>query len=148
MLYTIAFISNQQLRDIKLEGILNPEFVMDKYVHEGLFDYSLKINQRNYFDVYSYKQYNNRSILNCTKWKTIRGAEGGLTKIKETMASGENRRITVFGIGNELWLKNEYIPVICDITEEWNKKIQSQIDKEIKDSQIKVAALNKKIVKK
>lgn len=146
MLYTIAFISNQQLRDIKLEGILNPEFVMDKYVHEGLFDYSLKINQRGYFDVYSRKQYSEKSILYCTKWKTVRGAEAGMTKIKAAIAAGDKRKISVKG--NDLWLKNEYIPVICDVTEEWNKKIQSQIDREIKDSQIKVAALNKKIVKK
>lgn len=146
MLYSIVFISNQQLRDIKLEGILNPDFVMDKYVHEGLFDYSLRARQGNYFDVYSSKQYRDRSILNSTKWKTLRGAETGLAKIKSAIASGEKRRISVKG--NDLWLKNEYIPVICNITEEWNTKIQEQINTEVLMHQKRVNTLTKKIVVK
>jgi hypothetical protein len=145
MIYTVAFISNQQLRDIKLEGILNPEFVIDKYVHEGLFDYSLRINQRGYFEVYSYKQYNNRSILNCTKWKTTRGAEAGIAKIKAALSSGDKRKISVRG--DDLWKKNEYIPVICNLTDEWNKKIQGQIDKEVKEHQKRVDTLIKKLAK-
>lgn len=144
MLYTIALISNQQLRDIKLEGILNPEFVMDKYVHEGLFDYTLRIQQRGYFEAYNYKQYNTRCILNCTKWKTIRGAETGMAKIK-TALLGDKRKIGVRG--GDLWSKDDYIPVICNITEEWNKKIQGQIDQAIREHQKKISDLNKKLSK-
>jgi len=147
MLYTIAFITNQQLRDIKLEGILNPDFVMENYVHEGSFDYSVKINQRD-FDVWSNKIYNDKSILVVTKWKTAKGASSGLKKVMDAIKTGDKKKFDVKDRGNSEWTKNEYIPVICNITNEWNEKIQSQIDKEIKSHQFRLNNLTKKLIKK
>lgn len=147
MLYTIAFITNQQLRDIKLEGLLNPDFVMEKYVHEGTFDFSVKVNQRGYFDVWGYKSYNEKCILRCTKWKTIRGAEAALKSVQESLKAGDKRKFSVKDRG-DAWRTNEYIPVICDITDEWNTKIQAQINQELKEHQNRMTILNKKIVVK
>ena len=141
MLYTIVFITNQQLRDIKLERILNPDFLMDKYVHDGPFDYSLRVRQRAYHEAWSYKIYNDKAILNSTKWKTIRGAETALSKVKNILS--EKKRISVKG--NDLWMKNEYIPVICNITNEWNSKIESQIKQEEILYQKRILSLKKKL---
>lgn len=48
----------------------------------------------------------------------------------------------------DAWRTNEYIPVICNITDEWNTKIQDQINQEMKDHEHKLNILNKKLIKK
>lgn len=83
MIYSIVFISNQQLRDIKLEGILNPDFTMDGYIHEGSFDYTLTkrtTRGRSYYDIWGSKF--KGAILKSTKWKTAKGAQTVLNGLK------------------------------------------------------------------
>lgn len=143
MIYTVVFITNQQLRDIKLEGILNPDFTIDKYIHEGSFDFSIRVSQ-NRFDVWSYPHFKDLSIQNATKWKTIRGAENALKKIKDALL--EKRRFRLRG-GNDSWQKNEYIPVICNITGDWNSYIKRKIKEEEDLHRRKIDRLTKKLAK-
>ena len=145
MFYAIVFITNQQLRDIKLEKILNPDFIMEKYVHEGQFDYSAKIkNSSRHCDIYCCKTYKERSILGVTKWKTIRGAEVGLKTVKSIL---ESKRASVKGNLNSrnVWSQNGYIPVVCNITDEWDEKINGQIKLEQLESERRVLALKKRL---
>lgn len=149
MLYTITFISKQQLRDIKLEKLFNENFNTEKYIHTGLLDCSVKVKQRGYFEVWDkgYYGYRNRSMQRLTKWKTIRGAETSLKKLIETINSGEKRRILTRGNKSSESLTSEYIPIICDITSIWNTYIESQIENEKKSHQNKLNRLISKLAK-
>jgi hypothetical protein len=145
MIYTVAFINKQELRDIKLEEIFNPDFVESSYVHTGLLDYtaqfSTKINILSYTDIY----WKERAILGFSKWKTIRGAQDSIKKYhSNALKLNVNRTPRITNV--ELF-KNEYVPVVYDITFEWNKIIQSKIDAEIFSHNKKLKTLTNKLAK-
>ena len=143
MIYAIAFITNDQLRDIKLEGILNPDFVMENYIHEGSFDYTLRVRNSSSYLLWNTEKFKSQSMLNCSRWKTIRGADEHLKKVKELMSTNKIR----FSIrGNDLWNKNSYIPVICNVTNYWNESINEKIKFEEGEHKKRMAILTKKLV--
>jgi hypothetical protein len=149
MRYTIAFIAKNQLRDIKLEGLLNPDFTMEEYIHENKYDYLLKVSNRGFL-IWNCKYYNSKSIANSTKWKTTRGAKNALKEIMLEMQKDKKNISFRGGSGyrsdSEFW-NGDYVPVVCNITEDWNKYINSLIDSEKRSHQKKIDTLTKKLSK-
>jgi hypothetical protein len=141
MIYSVVFITNQQLRDIKLEQILNPDFNSDKYIHEGEFDFILRVRNRRWSEVWSPNSYKNKYLTSASKWKTVRGAENALRNVKVSDLKFSTRG------ESEKWNKNksEYVPVVCDISIKWNEFIKQLIKEEESDHQKKINSLNKKI---
>ena len=133
MLYTIAFIKNQELRDIKLEGLLDPDFSESTYIYDGDFDYTAKIQGEGF---YAHKS---MYILTCSNWKTLNGARNNLNKVISILKKNKNsyKYSDIDG----------YVPVVCDITEKWNGAINLKIDSETKSYQTKMKSLKSKLVK-
>ena len=142
MLYTVVFINKQELRDIKLEKILNSDFVEESYVHNSDFDYTAKFDSsRVTVTPYKIGYYRDKAISFCTKWKTIKGAQNAIQKFNSS-----SPRISING-GRDAWNRVEYVPVICDITDQWNIIIKKKIDDEISSHNKKLKLLNSKLCK-
>ena len=158
MLYCIAFVEKQYLRDVQLEKLLGVD--SNSSLYDGPISFTATIKQDR-ISVWSYDigYYKDRSVLNCNKWKTIRGAQSEINKIAPIISDyGDklrnraipyraiplHRKISIMG-NNDKWNKIEYVPIIYDITNEWNNKIKDKIDEEIKRHQKRIYFLNKKL---
>lgn len=121
MVYSIVFISTQKLRDSKLDVLLNGGL---GGLYVGEFDYILRVKSGQ-FEAWNYNLYRDRSIIKCAKWKSIKGPDASIIKLRNLIK--DRKRIRVIGNNSDMWDKGEYTPVICDITNIWNLKIDDLI---------------------
>jgi hypothetical protein len=142
MIYTIGFVTRQQLRDLQLEKILNSDFDENTYVHTGDFDFLGRVGT-NIVDIYNHsdRYYRSRAIDQCSKYKTIKGAQSAIERFK----SPTNKFRTSVRAKNDIWRTNEYVPIICDISEKWTAHINEKIAAETRLYENKVKLLKSKL---
>lgn len=146
MIYTVAFIPKIELRDNKLEELLNPSFDPDKYDHLGNFDFILKNSNRTPLVLPMVdRYYKHRSLKKCSKWKTTTGAKNAIKRIKPKLEKKELSFNYYDRNQKDKFWSQEYVPVICDITKEWNEYINQMIESETKKHEKKINTLRKKL---
>ena len=104
--------------------------------------------------------YKDRSVLNCKQMENYsRSLQSAINKITNNQWLWDKLRnraipyraipfigkISIMG-NNDKWNKIEYVPIIYDITNEWNNKIKDKIDERLKDIKKRIYFLNKKLI--
>lgn len=156
MIYCIAFVEQQKLRDYRLDKILQDT---DGILYDGPTPYMARIKPGdriealntgmsyhdkygNVHQQYSYGRLNDRAITSCSKWKTVRGAQTAVNRLNKILLT---KKIRVSYDPNS-FNQAVQVPVVVDITEQWNKNIQTKINDEIKSHERKIQSLKKKLV--
>lgn len=142
MLYTIGFVTRQQSRDLQLDKILDSNFDEKSYIHVGDYSFLGRVGT-SHVDVWNSddKYYGPKAIVNCSKWKTIKGAQNAIERVK---LATNKFRMSVRTRG-DIWRTAEYVPIICEISNKWNSYINKKIDEESKSYEKRIKLLRSKL---
>ncbi len=120
-LYSVCLISRTQMRDMRLDSILNDGvFNSDTYIHNGDFTYIFELNNTLSSDI----------TKNTLVYKTL----GGALRLKNKLSDDWVMKLRYAVRGDDgSWIRNlknddNHEIVIIDITEKWDSLIDSRIE--------------------
>jgi len=154
MLYAIGLIDLQKTRDILLENLLSEDESTPVFNKIDNIGFLVKIDGRCIDVISCDKTHREIGIRVSTKWKTLKGVNDAIARVenklpgKQDLSGRRNRGdVRANASGRQNWEANQWMPIIYEISEEWNAMIQKDIDAEEKLFKIKIDNLRKKLAK-